>query len=224
LRPRHVLSAFLAASVSFAGSAPAAEPPQIKFEPLTCAPSNGNARVRIEVTTTTPLESARVYFHADQKTGEYYMEMRRGEADSHWAMLPIPISETKQIDYRIVVKTADGLEGTVQPMTVPVTSDCSVLLTDDEARYSRNLVIGQTLPNQSTVPPGFECKGIVSEINVAGELRPNDECRKVPVPFWLAAAGAAAVGGGAVIVSNTGGGGTGTPVSPSRPSVRTAGN
>jgi hypothetical protein len=214
----------LLASASLATTVGAAEAPKVKHDPLTCAPGNGNARVRIDIATVTPLESARVYFHAVNKQGEYYMEMRRGEAGSHWAVLPIPLSDTKNIEYRIVVKTADGLETAVEPITIPVTSDCSVLLTDDEGRFARNLVIGQTLPNQSTVPPGFECKGIISEINVAGELRPNDECRKVPVPFWAAAAGAAALGGGAVIVSNTGGGGPGVPVSPSRPTVRSAGN
>jgi len=209
---------------ALASGARAAEAPKLQHEPLTCAPASGNARILVNVTTSTSIESVRCYFRAANKQGEYYIELRRGDDGLHWGVLPIPTSQTTQIQYRLVVKDADGRESVVDPLTVPTTLKCSVLLTDDESKYARNLVIGQTLPNQSTVPPGFECTGIVSEINVAGELRPNDECRKLPVPFWVAAAGAAAAGGGAVIVSNTGGGGPGIPVSPSRPSVRQAGN
>ncbi|MGH9365903.1 MAG: hypothetical protein ACRD1B_11675, partial [Thermoanaerobaculia bacterium] len=49
-------------------------------------------------------------------------------------------------------------------------------LTDEERMYASNLVIGLTAADQSGLPPGFLCTGIVRKITVSGELRQNDAC------------------------------------------------
>jgi len=188
----------------------AAAPPKITHEKITCVPAEGNVRVAANVTSSSPVTSARVYFRSAVKSsGDYYLELRQGEAGGYWAVLPYPLPETTAVEYRIVVKDADGQEAGTGKYTVPTSSSCVVTLTGDETRYANNLVIGLTSDSQSPVPDGFKCKGVVSKITVAGELKPNDECRKtlaaaarkIPIVVWIAG-GAAVAGGEALIVSN----------------------
>ena len=186
----------------------AAGPPKIAHEQVTCVPADGNARITANVTSSSPVISARVYFHSNVKTsGDYYLELRQGEAGGYWAVLPYPLPETTAVEYRIVVKDADGQEAKTEKYTVPTSSSCVVTLTCDETRYANNLVIGLTSDSQSPIPDGFKCKGVVSKITVAGELKPNEECRKalaaikIPPVVWIVG-GAAAATGEALIVSN----------------------
>lgn len=191
------------------------DPPRIQHERLTCVPSDGNARVKANISAGSPLTSVRLYFRAAQWSRDYYLEMRRGDAGLFWAVLPVPESGTKAVQYRIVTRDGDGFEASTDSIVVPTDSNCTVNLTDEEKRYANNLVIGLTNDQQNAIPDGFKCVGLVSKITVNGELRPNDECRKVPAALWITGGAAALVGGG-VIISNPGGGG-GPPVSSPRP-------
>jgi len=195
-------------------------PPKFDHQPLVCAPNDGNAVFVVKLAAPVPVESVRVYFRAAQKVddGDYYVELRHRGNGEYWGLLPIPASETDKVEYRVGVKDADGAEAGTDLIATPVRNDCDVPLTDEEKRFAKNLVIGQTKPNQNTVPPGFLCTGIISEINVIGELRPNFECQRVPPVLWIAG-GAAAAAGSVVVVTNTGGGGPGAPVSPARPAA-----
>ncbi len=161
-----------------------------------------------------------VYFHPPYHGGDHYHEMKKGDGDLYWSMLPKVAPGTTSIIYYIEVKDSEGHATVSPPMTVPVKPDCPVPeLTSDEKKYAKNLVEGLTGDRQSAVPPGFLCDGIVSFITSAGDLKANEECRKcacgiLPIE-WVA--GAAALGGGVVIYNNNHGGGGGKPVSPFRP-------
>lgn len=214
------------------GVAPAAwgaAPPKITHDKITCVPAAGNAKIAANITSSSAITSARVYFRSAVKnSGDYYLELRQGEAGAYWAVLPYPHAETTAVQYRIVAKDGDGKEAGTETYTVSTSSSCVLALSADEAKYANNLVIGLTSDAQSTVPDGFLCKGIVSKITVAGELKPHEECRqvlaaatskKIPTAVWILG-GAAVVGGGAIIVNNNTGGGGGAPVSPARPAAR----
>ena len=184
--------------------------------PLACIPDKGNARITVQVTDTPT--SVRVYYRAREEAQEYYEEMRPGTAGgSFWAMLPIPKNDTKGVVYRIQETDAEGKTVSSPALDVPVNSSCPpVVPTQEEQKFAENLVIGQTAEKQTTVPPGFECDGIVSKITVAGDVKSNDECRK-PVAAWIA--GAAALVAGGLVYSNNHGGGHHhkPPVSQARP-------
>jgi hypothetical protein len=189
----------------------AAEPPKITHATEACVPAEGNVRVSVIVTSSSSVISARVYFHSTaKKSGDYYLELRQGENNVYWAILPYPVTETSSVQYRIVVKNADGLETSTEPYTVPTATACTLTLTGDETRYANNLVIGLTSDSQPAVPDGFKCKGIVSKITASGEMKPSEECRQVaagagagvvvPIAPWIVGT-AALVAGGATIAS-----------------------
>jgi len=161
-----------------------------------------------------------VYFHPPYHGGDHYHEMKHGNGDEYWSMLPKVAPGTTAVVYYIEVKDAEGHATSSPPVTVPVKPDCPAPdLSNDEKKYAKNLVEGLTGERQSAVPPGFLCDGIVSFITSTGDLKANEECRKcacgiLPIE-WVA--GAAALGGGVVIYNNNHGGGGGKPVSPYRP-------
>ncbi|HUM01883.1 MAG TPA: hypothetical protein VL084_06330 [Thermoanaerobaculia bacterium] len=171
-----------------------------------CVPEDGNLKVWVNVETPSPVTSARVYFHSvAKKSGDYYLELRQGNEGYYWAILPYPVDETTEVQYRIVVKNADGLEASTAPTTVPTRSSCTLELTNVETRYANNLVIGLTSDSQPAIPDGFRCKGVVGKITAAGDLKPAEECRQV---LAAAAAGATAptagwIGGAAFIAGAT---------------------
>ena len=166
---------------------------EVSSQQLPAIPAEGNARVTASVKPGSTVSSARVYFNAVGKKPEYYLEMVPGDGGSYWAMLPVPKSETKSVDYRIVFADADGKPFQTAPMNSPVKGSPKTEPTEAEKRYAMNLVIGVTDPQAPLMPEGFQCVGVVSSINIRGELKPNEVCRTVIVPpFAWVAAGAAA--------------------------------
>ncbi len=212
-----VVSAVLSALL-VAPHAGLAEPMQVTSERIPGVPKGGNARITASVPPQTSVSAARVYFNAEGKTPEYYLEMVRGDAGSFWAVLPIPKSETKKVQYRILFRDAEGKDTWLPRETVPV-DDTKFDLTDTEIRYAKNLVIGVTDPDVELLPDGWECYGVVSSINVVGELKPNEVCRSVIIPpaLWVAG-GTALTAVGAVILTDDDE--PKKPVSPSRPGPR----
>ncbi len=186
--------------------------PTITHQKLSCIPADGNAKIYASVSSSASLASVRVYYHAEQFKQDYYMEMRRAEENLYWATLPIPKSETKQVEYRIVTKDMDGAEGTTEKYVVDVKSNCDSSLTEVEKKYASNLVIGLTDDQQNPIPDGFKCDGVISKITVIGVLMPNDECTHALFIPWVAA-GAAVVGAGVIVLGDD----TKKPVSPYRP-------
>jgi hypothetical protein len=188
----------------------------LKSEKLENIPAGGNALVTASVPPGATVSAARVYFNAEDKTPEYYLEMVRAGGGNFWAMLPVPKSETKKVDYRVVLSDGDGKTTQTPQETVPVKGKAKVEPTDVEMRYARNLVIGVTDPDADLLPEGFECIGVVSSINIRGELKPNEVCRTVIIPpaVWVGA-GTAAAAVGIIVVSDDEK--PKQPVSPSRP-------
>ena len=183
----------------------AAAPIVVSPEPVEAVPSGGNARIAAHVPAGATVSAARVYFNAEGKKPEYYLEMVRGDAGLFWAMLPVPKPETKKVQYRIVISDGEGKASQTPQATVPVKGSAKVEPTDAEMRYARNLVIGMTDASAPLLPEGWECIGVVSSINVRGELKPNEVCRTVIVPpaLWVTA-GAAAATAGIIVVSDPG--------------------
>ena len=206
-----VLGALLGVSqASLAG------PLQVAAPRISAIPAGGNARITASVPPGSTVSSARVYFNAADEKVEYYLEMVRGDSGSFWAVLPIPKSETKDVQYRVALRDAEGKESAAPRERVPVSSSNEPQLTEAEQRYAKNLVIGITDPSVPLLPEGFECYGVVSAINVRGELIPNEVCRRTIIPpaLWVGAGTAAAVAGAVIIRDD----GEKLPVSPSRPS------
>ena len=187
-----------------------------------------NARIVVRVTGLSGIGSVRVYFRYTGKAAEAdlkseaavmsedknpysYMEMRQLDNGLYWAVLPKPEDRTTAVQYRMVVTDGENLRTSSDLFTIPIRTDCPVTLSDDEKKFAANLVVGLTVPDQTFVPKGFLCDGIVGQITVTGELKPA-ECSRKAAAIWLAAAAAGLAGGGVVVVS-----GGGEPVSPSRP-------
>ena len=194
------------------------EPMQVTSERIPGVPKGANARITASVPPQTSVSAARVYFNAEGKTPEYYLEMVRGDSGNFWAVLPIPKSETKKVQYRILFRDAEGKDTWLPRETVPV-DNTKFDLTETEIRYAKNLVIGVTDPDVELLPDGWECYGVVSSINVVGELKPNEVCRSVIIPpaLWVAG-GTALTAVGAVILTDDDE--PKKPVSPSRPGPR----
>jgi hypothetical protein len=123
--------------------------------------------------------SARVYFRRDGQASDYFLEMRRGDHDRYWAVLPSPEETGNFVLYRIVGRDGSGNTATTAPIKAPVSSTCVVNLTAEESRAARNIVLGLTVASQNQNPTGFGCEGIVGQISPGGELRSVTPCRVV---------------------------------------------
>jgi hypothetical protein len=194
---------------------------EVSSQQLAAIPADSNARVTASVPPGSTVASARVYFNAVGKKPEYYVEMVPAGEGKYWAMLPVPKSETKSVDYRIVFRDSDGKPFQSPQMNTPVKSSAKVEPTEVETKYAKNLVIGVTDPEAPLMPEGFQCVGVISSINIRGELKPNEVCRNVIVPplAWVAA-GAAAGTIGVIVVEQPPD--APPPVSPAFPSSQPA--
>jgi hypothetical protein len=227
---KKLVSALLAFSMLFfyVPMLGAAGPVNISQQKLTCIPGGAQAKLLCDVTPSTSIASVRGYFHSDAYKNDYFVEMRRGAGGRFFAVFPWADTKiTKGVTYRIVAKSVDGTESSTEQADVPVLSNCPVSLSDDEKRYASHIVLGLTIPGQPFVPEGFLCKDIDSVITDKGEMKSNEDCRKllaaagaagggIPTGVYVGVGVAAAVGAGFIISNNTGGGGN-PPVSPARP-------
>jgi hypothetical protein len=202
------------------GLALGASGPTVKTDPPRCVHPGSNASVGALITPSSasaPVASARVRFHAYGHEGDYYLEMRRGDHDQYWAVLPQVKESTDAILYRVVAKDVAGQESSSASLMIHTGMDCPVpVLNPDERRYASNLVLGLTSDGQADTPPGFLCTGIISVIKTSGQLA-STTCRSgVPTAVWVGVAAGTALAGGIVIANHAGGGGGG-PVSTARP-------
>ncbi|MCC6131492.1 MAG: hypothetical protein IT186_16360 [Acidobacteria bacterium] len=203
--------------------------PTLSHERVACIPPGENAKVTVKVLSDGGLSFVRVYYHAAQYQGDYYLEMRRGEGNVFWAVLPKPKSETKDVVYRFVAMDGEGKKANSEDFKVSVSSPCSSPLNTEETAFANNLVIGIVDMSLPVVPQGFKCDGVVSKIAVKdgedGVLMPHDECRQIlaaaagvaPVAAGLLIGGAVAAVGTGIVISS--GGGETQPVSPARPAA-----
>ena len=148
----------------------------IGHEPLRCVPVLGNARVVASPKLPDSVTSARVYFRADGQRAEYFLEMRRGDQDRYWALLPQAVGGATAVVYRVVARDGAGNSLSTPPLRVAVSSACPVSLTDEDVRAARNIVLGLTEQGQDQNPVGFGCEGIVGQISPSGVLRNVTPC------------------------------------------------
>jgi hypothetical protein len=201
---KKLVSALLASSMLFlyVPTLGAAGPPvKISQQKLTCIPGDAQTLVLCEVTPSTSIAWARLYFNSNTGKGDYWVEMRR-EAGNHFSgVLPfVDRTFTKGVTSRIDVKSGDGTVFSTEPANVAVSSNCPVVLSANQKKNARNLVVGATTPEQPLAPPAdFLCTNIVSVITSKGEMQPADGCRKL-----LAALPAGAAGAGAAVGASTG--------------------
>ena len=154
----------------------AASSANVGHEPLGCVPARGNARVVATFKLPDSVTSARVYFRRDGQTSEYFLEMRRGDLDRYWALLPPPEEAGGFVAYRVVGRDGNGNSASTPLIKAPVSTSCAFSLSEEERRAARNIVLGLTAAGQTQNPTGFGCEGIVGQISPLGELRNVTPC------------------------------------------------
>jgi hypothetical protein len=213
---------FLSGLVGFFGTVSMGIAAESSLNPASagCFPKGSNGKVSVRLVDAAALSSARVYFHAQGQTGDYYLDMRKSVSGETWAILPRTAAGTQGVVYRVRTVDAKGHEISMPETRVNVAAACAASpLSTDEASYAANLVVGQTMDEQAAVPPGFLCDGIVSLISSKGEMRAGLACRDAEAVRLGAGSTlkspATGISGG-VVIRDTGG--TAKPLSPSRPS------
>jgi hypothetical protein len=170
--------AWLAVAVALCSSAALAAPPALSPLLPSCVPKRANSVVSLITNTEGTWASVRAYFRKTGTSDSYFVEMRNVGRGSYWAVLPRPEDATAAVDVFFAVMDVEGRETRTPPMTIPVISPCSTTLTTEQARYAQNLVVGETAKFQGGLSVlGFLCDGVISRIDVAGKLRPDDACR-----------------------------------------------
>jgi hypothetical protein len=119
------------------------------------------------------------------------------------AVLPLVAADATAITYQVHVQNPGGKELLGDAMSVPVSGNCvAPALTPDGLHAASAIVVGLTQAKQSPMPCHFKCNGIVSYITVAGELKPNEECRLAlagkPKPWYQKPGNEVAIGAGVV--------------------------
>jgi hypothetical protein len=181
----------------------AADSGPITVNPVSCVAPAMNSRVTAQM--ANPVRTARVYFKATGAT-EYYVDMQRTLQGDYSAVLPQIEPTTSSFTYRVVTTDASGAQTSSPAMTANASPSCpGASLSAADQRYASNLVLGLAADGQSAVPPGFTCRGIVSVITAKGEMKPNDECRRV---LAAAAAPGTAVAGTDAVAGATAGAAT----------------
>lgn len=170
---------FVVSVVCVAAIAQAAPPTLAPTFP-TCLSKGGNALVTLSLKPETGWSSVRVYFRRSGSPYFYYLEMRADGKGNYWATLPRPDEGTRSADIQFSVRDAEGVETRSALTMVNVTSSCNGDLSPEQERYARNLVVGETVTSQAGQAVfGWQCVGVVSRINVNGQLRPDSVCRAV---------------------------------------------
>ena len=159
-----------------------------------CVIPQGSTRVTAMIDSSEPLSFARVLFRAEGTTcpeTEYFVEMRRGDGNNWWAVLPVVATGTKTVAYRIWARNIVGAEQLSPVTRVAVQGNCAVpTWSEAEQRYAGGIVLGLTREGQSEEPCGFLCNGIGTMITVDGRMVPNSSCRALLAAGTLAAVGA----------------------------------
>ena len=168
----------LGLAIVFSSSAAVAAPQALSPILPDCIPKRANAVISLITYPELTWSSVRTYFRKTGSADFYFVEMRGVGRGSFWAVLPRPEDATAAVDVIFAVKDAEGRETRTPPMTIPVTTSCSATLTTEQTRYAQNLVVGETAKEQTGLSVlGFLCDGVISRINFAGRLRPDDACR-----------------------------------------------
>lgn len=150
----------------------------ITHAPLACLSPETHTKITAHVEGQPSW--VRVYFHAiGQTCGEYYVDMRRNDKDPtlYTAIMPIPIPDADVVMYQIRAKNG-ATETAIAPVAATVRKECTgAAFTPADTQAAQSIVLGLTQPSQKPVPCKFACNGITNYITVAGDMKPNEECR-----------------------------------------------
>jgi hypothetical protein len=145
-------------------------------------PQRANSVVSLIAYPEGTWSSVRTYFRKTGTADFYFVESRNVGRGSYWAVLPRPEGATAAVDVFFALMDVEGRETRTPPTTILVTSPRSTTLTTEQTRYAQNLVVGETAKNQSGLSVlGFLCDGVISRMDAAGKLRPDDACRSVMI-------------------------------------------
>ena len=197
----------------------------VDHEPLLCLPMDTSARVSASVGREASVSSARVYFRPEGAASDYFLEMRRSSGSNWVAFFPVVASSETAVLYRIEVRDGEGRMQATPAVRVKASPGCQALMTDDERRMAKNLVLGLTVAGQPVVPVGFSSAGIVARITPSGDLQtvlPGAvPAAEAPVASSTSRTGPAATcaGCGTLTIGGTSGIGVGPNVIPTPPPV-----
>jgi hypothetical protein len=95
--------------------------------------------------------------------------------------------EYEPVEYFAAVYDSYGEQVARSPMSVtPVTDDCALELTPQEAGAANNLTIGESAPWQEGKPPfHWACHGVVTRVDEQMIPRADEACRHCVVAFLL---------------------------------------
>ena len=234
------LAIVIVASIGAAPSMLAAGAGKILHEPIPCIPAAGHGRIEASLAPGVTASSVRVYFRGEGAKEEYYSEMRRNQPGRYWAVFPVAAAGQKAILYRVVARETEGEFAQTPSLRAPVVTGCPAVLTEEERRYAKNIVLGMTSADQGDSLTAFTCAGVVAKITASGDLRTLPSCidgvatgsgavassSGTAVNVLSASSGAAttsskpATGNAGLVIGGTQGTGapvTGTPISSARP-------
>lgn len=193
LLPRGRFAPTLAAALVLGSGAAAvlAQPVVIEVAPPPCLPREGNAPLWATVTPDLPENSVRLYFQRAGYGDLYYLVMTRAGAGRFWAVLPKPEEQNESVEVHVHVRSQDDHALQSSPnLSIPVTGDCDVELTDEQEEIGEELRVGETNVSQRNRPVAwFLCDGIIERIDPEGEVRPDEFCGVPPGPAPIVAEG-----------------------------------
>jgi len=138
--------------------------PLITHEPVECVIEQRHPLFRASVQTEGGLHTVKLYFHAQEYSDYYYVEMV-GRDGTYEASLPMAAEETKGFAYYIeAVDLSFNTARTAEYVTlVTAPEEC-----EDSEEGAPPVVVGSTSAGASAVPPGFLATGIERFISSTG--------------------------------------------------------
>ena len=181
-RPAILAVAFFASAslVSAAG-------PVIEIAEKSCLPVEDNGVIHATVAPEIGGTLTRMYFRWEGQGDFYFVDLVAAGEGRYWGTPAKPEERNESVELFVAIETPGGETlSRSETLTVPVTDDCPVELSDEEAGYADNLTVGETALAQAGNPVlGFLCDGIVTRIDSEGVLRPDEVCRACVIAWWL---------------------------------------
>jgi len=164
--------------------------PLITHEPVECVIEQRHPLFRASVQTEGGLHTVKLYFHAQEYSDYYYVEMV-GRDGTYEASLPMAAEETKGFAYYIeAVDLSFNTARTAEYVTlVTAPEEC-----EDSEEGAPPVVVGSTSAGASAVPPGFLATGIERFISSTGAAQGAGSGALTAVLIGAGAAAGATVG------------------------------
>ena len=181
-------AAALAAALLLAAAGPAAAQPKptINVDQVSCLRFGDNQVFHATALGEPAGGSGRLYFQWNNHGGYYWVDLTSEGPGRYWGVPPKPETRNTEVSYYATLLDAAGREvSRSQLLKSKVTGDCVVKLTPQQFGTAQNLVVGETLPNQTkNRVMGFLCDGIVTRVDSDNVPRVDEICRVCSVVWW----------------------------------------